>query len=47
MSLLPQHFSPAFDAVQAFGLPFACTVIEIGLVEFRPVKQLFTVPFAR
>jgi len=47
MGILPQQLAPAFEACESFGLPFACTVVEIGLVEFRPVKQLYSVPFAR
>src|SRR5208337_4936828 len=40
IGLLPQQLAPAVEACQAFGLPLACTVAEVGLVEFRPVKQL-------
>jgi len=46
IGLLPQQLVPAVDACQAFGLPLACTVAEVALVEFRPVKQLHAVPFA-
>ena len=43
MGLLPEQLVPAVDACQAFGLPLICTVVEIGLAEFRPVKQLYGV----
>ena len=46
IGLLPQQLVPAVDACQAFGLPLACTVAEVGLVEFHPAKQLQAVPFA-
>ena len=46
IGLLPEQLGQALDACQSFGLPLACTVAEIGLVEFRPVKQLYAAPFA-
>ena len=46
IGLLPQQLGPALHACRSFGLPLTCTVAEIGLVEFRPVKQLYAAPFA-
>jgi 2'-5' RNA ligase len=35
-----QQLSPALEIGRAAELPILCTVTEIGLVEFHPVKQL-------
>ena len=44
MGQLPQPLGAAIDICQSIGLPVVCNVIELGLVEFPPVKQLYTVP---
>jgi 2'-5' RNA ligase len=44
--ILPQQIALAVDACQSLGLPFGCTVVEIGLVEFPIVKQLYLARFA-
>jgi 2'-5' RNA ligase len=45
IGLLPQHFLPAFEACESFGLPLDCNVVEMGLIEFQPVRRLHAVPF--
>lgn len=47
MNLAPEHLRSAHGVCAAFGLPLNCTLCEIGLVEFRPVRQLYAVPFAK
>jgi 2'-5' RNA ligase len=46
MGVSLEQLGPAFDACQSFGLPLACTVSEIGLAEFSPVKHLHVVSLA-
>ena len=46
MNLLPHQIGPAFDACRSVGMPLECTVRELGLVEFRPVKQIHLVPLS-
>jgi 2'-5' RNA ligase len=47
VGLATEQLSSAFDAVHSFGLPLDCTAVEIGLVEFFPVKQLHVASFVR
>lgn len=44
--ILPQDLGPVFEICRAAHLPIECTVTEIGLVEFRPVKQLHAAPLS-
>jgi|ERR1043166_5860281 2'-5' RNA ligase len=44
MGLSVGQLAPAFEACRATGLPLVCVVNEIGIVEFRPIKQLYAVP---
>jgi len=41
----PQQLSQALDICRAAELPIICSVTEIGLIEFRPIKQLYATPF--
>lgn len=45
MGLSAKQLGLALDACQSFRLPLACTVSEIGLVEFSPVNDVPTVSF--
>jgi 2'-5' RNA ligase len=47
VGLSSEQLVSAFDAVQSFGLPLDCTAVEIGLVEFFPVKHLHVASLAR
>jgi len=47
MGILPQQIALAVDACQSHGLPFGCSVAEIGLVEFPVVKQVCSVLLTR
>jgi hypothetical protein len=42
-----EQLSSAFAAVHSFGLPLDCMVVEIGLVEFFPVRQLHVASLAQ
>jgi hypothetical protein len=47
VGLISEQLSSAFAAVHSFGLPLDCTVVEIGLVEFFPIRHLHTVSLVR
>ena len=38
--LEPQQFGSALAIAGRTSLPFECRLVEVGIVEFRPVKQL-------
>ena len=42
MDLPPENVPPAVSVSMSLSFPIACQVEEIGLIEFRPVKELFT-----
>jgi 2'-5' RNA ligase len=46
-NLSAQHLSFALDACRSLRLPLVCTVTEIGLIEYWPVKQLYAQPFLK
>jgi 2'-5' RNA ligase len=46
MGLESHQIGRALDISHAAGLPLLGIVSEIGLVEFRPVRQLYATPFA-
>jgi|SRR6266850_1295123 len=41
------QFTGALEIVRRVALPIACRLVEIGIVEFRPVKQLASRPLGR
>jgi 2'-5' RNA ligase len=46
MGLEPHQMGRTLDICHAASLPLLGTVTEIGLIEFRPIKQLYVSPFA-
>jgi hypothetical protein len=46
MGLESQQMARALDICQPTGWPLLGTVTEIGLIETRPIKQLYAAPFA-
>jgi 2'-5' RNA ligase len=42
-----EQFTGALEIVRRVALPIACRLVEIGIVEFRPVKQLVSRPLGR
>ena len=43
----PEQFTRALEVARRVALPIACRLVEIGIVEFRPVKQLISRPLGR
>jgi len=42
-----EQFTRALEIARRVALPLACRLVEIGIVEFRPVKQLISRPLGR
>ena len=42
-----EQFTRALEVARRVALPIACRLVEIGIVEFRPVKQLISRPLGR
>ena len=42
-----ERFTRALEVARRVALPIACRLVEIGIVEFRPVKQLISRPLGR
>src|SRR5881396_3078328 len=42
-----EQFTRALEVARRVALPIACRLVEIGIVEFGPVKQLISRPLGR
>jgi 2'-5' RNA ligase len=47
MDFTAEQFTRGLEIARRVALPIASRLVEIGLVEFRPVKQLISRPLAR
>jgi len=47
MDLTTEPLARALEIARRAALPIACRLVDIGIVEFRPVKQLISRPLGR